>query len=82
MSAMPIVYKNQTNVWMDSKIFSEWFENIFILGIKKHQLKIGRREKAALLVDNTRSHSTREFLNGKDKVARYKNNVTLHSYLC
>lgn len=39
MSAMPIVYKNQTNAWMNSKIFSEYFENIFIPAAKEDQFK-------------------------------------------
>ncbi|XP_043797718.1 jerky protein homolog-like [Apis laboriosa] len=50
MSAIPIVYKNQTNAWMDN-IFVEWFENIFIQ-IKEHQLKNSHKKKVILLVDN------------------------------
>ena len=54
MSAIPVVYRNQTNAWVDSNIFVERSENIFVPKGKEHQLKNDHRETTLLLIDNAR----------------------------
>ncbi|KAM3966299.1 LOW QUALITY PROTEIN: uncharacterized protein ACR2FA_012601 [Aphomia sociella] len=56
MSAMPIVYTSQKSAWMNSTIFMEWFTKTFILSVKAHQLKNGKREKTLLLLDYAPTH--------------------------
>ncbi|KAJ8869893.1 hypothetical protein PR048_028902 [Dryococelus australis] len=37
---LPVPYKNHKNSWMDTSIFIEWYETVFIPEVKNHQLGI------------------------------------------
>ncbi|XP_064411327.1 jerky protein homolog [Latimeria chalumnae] len=55
---LPVVYKAQSNAWMDKDIFCDWFHHVFVPSVKEHFRKIGLPEdsKAILLLDNCRAH--------------------------
>ncbi|XP_067120113.1 jerky protein homolog-like [Centruroides vittatus] len=76
---LPVIYKNQKNSWMDTSIFIEWYDTIFIPEVKKHQLKTGNTGNVLLLIDNAPSHPSNISLereNGKFKVVYLPPNVT------
>ena len=58
MVALPVIYKSQRNVWMNSEIFAEWFKKDFVPVVKRHQRapNIIRSPKALLLMDNCSAH--------------------------
>ncbi|XP_060819664.1 jerky protein homolog-like [Bombus pascuorum] len=62
-----IMYRANTNAWMDSTIFNEWFTECFLESVKKRQEKNGRREKTLLLLDNSKLHPDLNDLNKKDE---------------
>ncbi|KAL0871135.1 hypothetical protein ABMA27_004918 [Loxostege sticticalis] len=65
ISAIPIIYTSQKNACMDSKIFTEWFLEVFVPCVKARQLKDGKREKILLLIDNAPTHPSCDILNNK-----------------
>lgn len=67
MKALPIVYKNQKNAWMDKELFADWFKTVFIPEIKKRQMQHGQREKTLLLLDNATSHFISDTSNEEDQ---------------
>ncbi|XP_067128657.1 jerky protein homolog-like [Centruroides vittatus] len=76
---LPVIYKNQKNSWMDTSIFIEWYDTVFIPEVKKHQLKTGNTGNVMLLIDNAPSHPSNISLereNGKFKVVYLPPNVT------
>ncbi|XP_023237333.1 jerky protein homolog-like, partial [Centruroides sculpturatus] len=66
---LPVTYKNQKNSWMDTTIFIEWYDTVFIPEVKKHQLITGNSGNVLLLIDNAPSHL------GKFKVVYLPPNV-------
>ena len=57
MNALPVIYKSQRNVWMNSEIFAEWFQKDFVLAVKRHQRAQNiHSPKALLLMDNCSAH--------------------------
>lgn len=76
---LPVTYKNQKNSWMDTSIFIEWYDTVFIPEVKKHQLTTGNSGNVLLLIDNAPSHPSNISLereNGKFKVVFLPPNVT------
>ncbi|XP_023224155.1 jerky protein homolog-like [Centruroides sculpturatus] len=76
---LPVIYKNQKNSWMDASIFIEWYDNVFIPEVKKHQLRTGNTGKVLLLIDNAPSHPSNILLereNGKFKIVFLPPNIT------
>lgn len=63
---LPVVYKSQKNSWMDTKIFTGWYENVFIPQVKKNQEKTGSTGKVLLVIDNAPSHPSEMTLNSND----------------
>nr|XP_014431724.1 jerky protein homolog [Pelodiscus sinensis] len=59
VAQLPVVYKAQSNSWMDKKIVFDWFHHVFVHAVKEHFRIIGLPEnsKAILLLDNCRAHS-------------------------
>lgn len=76
---LPVIYKNQKNSWMDTKIFIEWYDSVFIPEVKKHQMEIGDTGNVLLVIDNAPSHPSNLSLereDGKFKVIFLPPNVT------
>lgn len=66
ISKLPVVYKNQKNSWMETEIFHDWYENVFIPQVKKQQQKIGSTGKVLLLIDNAPAHPSDVVLSSHD----------------
>lgn len=76
---LPVTYKNQKNSWMDTSIFIEWYDTVFIPEVKKHQRTTGNSGNVLLLIDNAPSHPSNLSLereNGKFKVVFLPPNIT------
>ena len=54
--ALPVVYYNQRNAWVDCEIFTDWFYQHFVPDVKKHLQDQGLPVKALLLLDNAPAH--------------------------
>lgn len=79
LKKLPLNYRNQRNSWMDTALFTDWYDNIFIPEVKKHQAETGENGKVLLIVDNAPSHPPKESLereNGLFKVLYLPPNVT------
>jgi hypothetical protein len=50
------VNRNEQNAWINDKIFSKWFQTIFLSEIKRCQMQHDNRNKMILLADNANSH--------------------------
>ncbi|XP_060819668.1 tigger transposable element-derived protein 2-like [Bombus pascuorum] len=74
--AFSTTYRSNSNTWIDSTIFNQWFEKHFLKLVKEKQLKNGHREKTLLLLGNVRSHHDLEELNKEDEF------VTVKSFPC
>lgn len=60
---LPLHYKHQPKAWMTAALFTEWYENIFIPEVKKHQKSLGKEgSKVLLIVDNAPTHPTAELM--------------------
>jgi len=67
VKTLPIFYKNQSKAWMTAALFTEWYDEIFIPQVKKHQKFLGKEgNKVLLVVDNAPSHPTEELLERED----------------
>ena len=55
---LPVEYSAQSNAWMDTTIFKNWFFHTFVPSVKEHFRKIGMLEdsKCMLLLDNCNAH--------------------------
>jgi len=56
MNALPVVYKNQHNAWVDKDIFQSWFEKDFVPNVKEFLKSRNLPLEAVLVIDNCRSH--------------------------
>lgn len=78
---LPLFYKNQPKAWMTAAFFTEWYEEIFIPEVKKHQKCLGNvGSKVLLIVDNALTHPTEKLLgrgNGQFKTIFLPPNVSL-----
>nr|XP_033330929.1 tigger transposable element-derived protein 1-like [Megalopta genalis]XP_033330930.1 tigger transposable element-derived protein 1-like [Megalopta genalis]XP_033330931.1 tigger transposable element-derived protein 1-like [Megalopta genalis] len=54
--SLPVIFKSQTNVWMDKTIFLDWFENHFKPSVKQYQEEKQISGKVILLLDNCEAH--------------------------
>lgn len=62
MSALPLIYTNQNNAWMNREIFKNWFLNTFVPECKGYLIEKGLPSKAILTMDNASSHPSAEEL--------------------
>ncbi|KAG5898351.1 hypothetical protein JTB14_034332 [Gonioctena quinquepunctata] len=66
--------------WMTAALFTEWYDEVFIPEVKKHQKSVGKEgSKVLLIVDNAPTHPTAELLereNGQFKTTFLPPNVT------
>lgn len=77
---LPVHYKNQPRAWMTASLFTEWYDEIFIPEVKKHQKSLGKEHsKVLLIVDNAPTHPTEDLMerdNGQFKTIFLPPNVT------
>lgn len=60
---LPLFYKNQPRAWMTAALFTEWYDEIFIPEVKKHQKCLGKEgSRVLLIVDNAPTHPTEKLL--------------------
>jgi DDE superfamily endonuclease len=73
ISYLPVHYCLQSNAWMTSEIFTNWFKNIFVPDLISNLKKNLSPEdsKILLLLDNCRAHPSAESLNFKNFVVRF-----------
>lgn len=57
---LPVHYYAQKNSWMNQKIFIDWFQNVFVVQVKKYLKSQNLPEKALLIMDNAPSHPLNE----------------------
>ncbi|XP_054281171.1 jerky protein homolog-like [Macrosteles quadrilineatus] len=76
---LPLTYKSQKNSWMDTSIFVEWYDTVFIPEVKKQHIATGSSGNVLLIIDNAPSHPSSMDLDredGKFKVVFLPPNVT------
>lgn len=57
-----VVYKSQLKAYMIAALSSEWFDQIFILGVEIYQKEVGKDENTLFIADNVPSHSSLNLL--------------------
>lgn len=70
---MPAIYKNQKSLWVETGLFVEWYDKVFIPGVKKHHRATGNFGDVLLLIE--RPKSSMKYLSGKRK-------WQIYSYFC
>jgi len=65
--ALPAVYRNQKNAWVNTQIFRDWFLNCFIPETKLKLRELGQEEKAILFLHNCAAHPSEEELVSDDR---------------
>ena len=64
--ALPVVYRNQANAWVDRDIFRDWFFNCFVPETKQKLRELGQEERAILFLDNCSAHPSEDELISAD----------------
>ena len=54
--SLPIVYTNQSNAWVNTALFTEWFHQHFVPTVQDKLREIGCEPKAVLLLENCSAH--------------------------
>ncbi|XP_065892463.1 tigger transposable element-derived protein 2-like [Dysidea avara] len=67
VDSLPVVYKNQSNAWMNCELFSDWFHSHFVPFVQEALKKEGIAPRAMLLLDNCSAHPDEEELVSNDK---------------
>ncbi|XP_050536842.1 jerky protein homolog-like [Daktulosphaira vitifoliae] len=77
---LPLFYKSQPKAWMTAALFTEWYDEVFISEVKKHQKSVKKEgSKVLLIVDNAPTHPIADLLereNGQFKTTFLPPNVT------
>ena len=70
---LPVQYANQSNAWMNTTIFTEWFHNKFVPIVQKKLVELGLEPKAVLVLGNCSAHPDETELIAKDGkvIAKY-----------
>ena len=66
MQLLPVKYAGQTNAWMTTSIFSEWFHDVFVPRVRAELRSLGQECRAVLLLDNCSAHPDAEELVSAD----------------
>ena len=66
MAALPVHYMAQKKSWMDSKLFTKWFHDVFVPDVKSFCLDNNVPYKVLLLLDNAPSHPGSSTLTSSD----------------
>ncbi len=71
--SLPLIYTNQSNAWVNSVIFTDWFHQNFVPKARKGLQDLGVEPKAILLLDNCSAHPNEEDLVSSDGkiIAKY-----------
>ena len=71
--ALPVYYANQSNAWMNTAIFGDWFHDKFVPFVQKKLAELGVEKRAVFLLDNCSAHPDEEELVSADKkvIAKY-----------
>ncbi|GBM16962.1 hypothetical protein AVEN_267345-1 [Araneus ventricosus] len=56
IQALPVSYMNETNSWMNTDIFKQWFFDEFVPKVEKHLKEKKLPRRALLSIDNAPSH--------------------------
>ena len=64
--ALPVVYRNQTNAWVNRDIFKDCFFNCFVPQTKQRLRQLGQEERAILFLDNCSAHPSEDELMSAD----------------
>uniref|UniRef100_A0A6A7FQA5 Tigger transposable element-derived protein 7 n=2 Tax=Hirondellea gigas TaxID=1518452 RepID=A0A6A7FQA5_9CRUS len=67
---LPVTYKSSTSALMTCSVFSEWFHNYFVPGVRNYQVNVLNVDpgdvKAVLLLDNAPCHPESNYLRSRD----------------
>ncbi len=67
-----MIYRNQSNAWVNTEIFAHWFHTNFVPVVSKRLREIGVEPKAVLLLDNCSAHPNEDELVSSDGKIRAK----------
>ena len=70
--SLPVVYKNQSNAWVNTEIFANWFHRNFVRMVSKRLRELGVEPKPVLLLDNCSAHPNEDELVSSDGKIRAK----------
>ena len=56
LNKFPVIYKSQKTSWMNMEIFEDWYFNVFIESVKRHQKNTGHYGRVILLLNNAACH--------------------------
>ena len=70
--SLPVVYKNQSNAWVNTQIFANCFHRNFVPMVSKRLRELGVEPKAVLLLDNCSAHPNEDELVSSDGKIRAK----------
>ncbi|XP_057657371.1 jerky protein homolog-like [Diorhabda carinulata] len=48
---LPLFYKSQPKAWMTAALFTEWYDEVFIPEVKKHQKSVRKEERKTAYID-------------------------------
>ena len=65
--SLPLIYDHQSNAWVNTAIFSNWFHRHFVPTVKKKLQELGVEQKAVLVLDNCSAHPGEDELVSDDK---------------
>ncbi|XP_033324606.2 jerky protein homolog-like [Megalopta genalis] len=74
--SLPVIFKSQTNAWMDSTIFLDWFEKHFKPSVKQYQEEKQIPQKAILLLDNCEAYKVSQQEDEDFKIIYLPSNTT------
>lgn len=65
--SLPVIYDHQSNAWVNTAIFSNWFHRHFVPTVRKKLQEMGVEQKAVLVLDNCSAHPSEDDLMSDDK---------------
>ena len=66
MDSLPVIYRNQSNAWVNTEIFSSWFHDQFVPYVQRALKSKGLPPKAMLTLDNCSAHPEEDILVSRD----------------
>ena len=56
ISDLNVTYRSQKNAWVDSALFLDWFQTVFVPIVQQQLRDLGQEPKALLVLDNCPAH--------------------------
>ena len=56
ISDLNVTYRSLKNVWVDSALFLDWFQTVFVPTVQQQLRNLGQEPKALLVLDNCPAH--------------------------